>query len=142
MSATISFEHDGRTGWPFRYRAMQTFALTPQALVVRLSLENREVRAVPGGLGLHPFFVREPDCELFFDADHVWLADAEVLPTKRVAVPTEWDFCHGRRLDDVPLDNCFEEWDGHASVIWPRRKLRLEIAASEPFRTEIGRAHV
>jgi aldose 1-epimerase len=133
-SAMIAHEHDGNQGWPFRYRAVQEYRVDGNTLRLRLSLENRESRATPGGIGLHPFFVREPDCELFFDADFVWLADAEVLPTKRIVVPTEWDFCHGRRPDDVPLDNCFDEWDGAASIVWPQHRRRLELAAGEPFR--------
>jgi len=132
--AEIAYEHDGRSGWPFRYRARQNYRLRPEALEVRISLDNREAHAVPGGIGLHPFFVRDPDVELFFDADSVWLADAEVLPTNRVPVPDAWDFCHGRRPDSVALDNCFEGWDGEASVVWPSRKLRLRLEASEPFR--------
>jgi aldose 1-epimerase len=133
-SATVAFDHDGKSGWPFRYRAAQSFRLDRDSLSVRITLQNREERAVPGGIGLHPFFVREPDCELFFDAEFVWLADAEVLPTKRIVTPAEWDFCHGRRLDDVVLDNCFDGWDGQASVVWLQRKLRLKIEAGEPFR--------
>jgi aldose 1-epimerase len=133
-AAAIAFEHDGTSGWPFRYRASQSFRLENDALTVQMRLENREPHSVPGGMGLHPFFIREPDSELFFDADAVWLADAEVLPTRRVTVPSDWDFCHGRRPDDVALDNCFDGWDGEAAVVWPSRRLRLELAASAPFR--------
>jgi aldose 1-epimerase len=133
-SAEIAFEHDGSREWPFRYRAVQEFRVDGNSLALRLSLENREEHPAPGGIGFHPLFMREPDCELFFDADFVWLSDAEVLPTQRIAVPTEWDFCHGRQPDDVPLDNCFDGWDGTASIVWPRHGRRLELAASEPFR--------
>lgn len=48
-SATIAFEHDGRSGWPFRYRTAQSFHLTPDALVCRMSLENLERRVVQIG---------------------------------------------------------------------------------------------
>ena len=133
-SAEISFEHTGQSGWPFRYRARQEFRLDSDSLAVRMTLENREPQAAPGGMGLHPFFVREPDSELFFHADDVWLADAEVLPTRRIAVPAEWDFSHGQRPDAVALDNCFDGWDGEASIVWPARRLRLGLRASEPFR--------
>lgn len=132
--AEIACEHDGRKGWPFRYRARQHYRLSPDALTVRFALENLELHDVPAGIGLHPFFVRDADCELFFHADAVWLADAEVLPTGRIAVPDAWDFGHGRRPDDAALDNCFEGWDGEAAIAWPSRKLHLRIEASEPFR--------
>ena len=133
-SATISYIHDGLTGWPFRYRASQRFRLDDDRLEIEIAVQNGENHAVPAGLGLHPFFVREPDCELFFHADEVWLADAEVLPTNRVAVPDGWEFEHGRRPDDVVLDNCFAGWDGAATIRWPGRGLRLVVEASEIFR--------
>jgi aldose 1-epimerase len=133
-SATIVYEHDGRRGWPFRYRARQQFSLSEQALDAAISVENLEGHAVPAGLGLHPFFVREADCELFFRADNVWLADAEVLPTSRIVVPDAWDFEHGRRPDDVALDNCFADWDGEATIRWPGRGLSLAVEASQIFR--------
>ncbi len=132
--ASIAFEHDGWSGWPFRYRAVQEFRLEAGALRVRMSLENREAHDVPGGLGLHPFFVREPDCELAFHAEAVWLADIEVLPISRVSLPPHWDFSRGQRPDTVALDNCFDGWDGRATVTWPSRKLKLELHASEIFR--------
>ncbi len=133
-SAALVYEHDARSGWPFRYRARQEFSLHDSGLAIAIALENREAHAVPAGLGLHPFFVREADCELFFHADDVWLSDAEVLPTKRVVVPDEWDFEHGRRPDDAALDNCFEGWDGRATVRWPSRRLEVAVEASEIFR--------
>jgi aldose 1-epimerase len=131
--AEIVYEHD-RGGWPFGYRARQEFSLDEGALDVTISIENLEAHAVPAGLGLHPYFVREPDSELFFLADDVWLSDAEVLPTERIAVPDAWDFEHGQRPDDVALDNCFAGWEGVATIRWPGRGLRLALEASPIFR--------
>ena len=133
-SAELVYEHDGKEGWPFRYRARQSYCLSGDALTVGMSLENRESRAVPGGLGLHPFFTRDADTELGCKAAHVWLGDAEVLPTECIAVPPKWDFSAPRRVDDVVLDNGFDGWDGRATISWPRAKLRLHLEATEPFR--------
>jgi aldose 1-epimerase len=133
-SADLVHHHDGRTGWPFRYRARQGFRLSPNGLTVAMSIENLEEHAVPAGLGLHPFFVREPDTELCCRAEAVWRTDAEVLPTERTDVPTQWDFSALRKVTGVALDNCFDGWDGRAVINWPSRRLRLELRASEPFR--------
>jgi aldose 1-epimerase len=133
-SAELVYEHDGKQGWPFRYRARQSFRLDERALAVAMSLETLEQRPVPGGIGLHPFFVRDADSALAFKADSVWLADAEVLPTERVAVPAAWDFSRPRPVDGAPLDNCFSGWEGTASIAWPSRRLRLDLSATEPFR--------
>ena len=94
-----------------------------------------EARAVPAGIGLHPFFVRDEATELYCSTKSVWLADAEVLPTERVAVPAAWDFSAGRRIGDVALDNCFEGWAGQARIAWPNRGLALEMSAGESLGT-------
>lgn len=134
QAAEIVYEHDGRSGWPFRYRVRQEFRLDARSLVVGMSLENLEARTLPGGLGLHPFFVRDRDSELSFGSAAVWLADAEVLPTEHVAVPPQWDFGRPRPVDEVELDNCFTGWDGSAAIFWPSRGLKLALTATEPFR--------
>ncbi len=133
-SAGLAYAHDGRDGWPFRYRARQSFRLEGDRLVVGMSIENLEGRAVPAGLGLHPFFTRDPDTELACRVDGVWRADAEVLPVDRIAVPPEWDFAVSRPVDGVVLDNCFDGWDGRAMIRWPRHGLGLALEATEPFR--------
>ena len=86
------------------------------------------------GIGLHPYFVRDAATALACRSTAVWLGDAEVLPIERVDVPPHWDFSTLRRVDDVDLDNCFDGWDGRATIVWPNRGLRLELSASEPFR--------
>ena len=135
-SAEIVYEHArGDTGgWPFRYRARQSWRLEPDRLVMRIALENLEDRAVPAGIGLHPFFVRDAGTTLAFRAEAVWTADAEVLPVDRIAVPSQWDFRSARAVDPVQLDNCFDGWDGRAIITWPERGLRLDLEATEPFR--------
>ena len=134
QSADIVYEHDGREGWPFRYRARQTYRLQGEALTVAMSIENLESRVVPAGLGLHPFFVRDADTELACRAQYVWRTDAEVLPIERIAVPHQWDFSTSRRVDDVTVDSGFEGWDGRATIRWPRAGLCLDMTATEPFR--------
>ena len=37
-SADIAYEHDGRTGWPFRYRARQSYRLDGDTLAIGMSI--------------------------------------------------------------------------------------------------------
>lgn len=135
-SAEIVYEHERASdgGWPFCYRARQHYRLEETSLSIRISIQNLEDRSVPAGIGLHPFFVREPDCTLTCRTEFVWRTDAEVLPIECIPVPPEWDFSRGLVPDSVPLDNCFDGWDGRASIAWPARGLRLDLEASVPFR--------
>lgn len=136
-SAEIAYEHeraghDG--GWPFRYRARQSYRLDADRFVVGLAIDNLEDRAVPAGLGLHPFFVREADTELQCCTEAVWRTDAEVLPVARIVVPPAYDFSRPRNVNEVTLDNGFDGWDGRARIRWPGRGMRLDLEASEAFR--------
>ncbi|MCC8430031.1 aldose 1-epimerase [Reyranella aquatilis] len=124
----------GGTGWPFRYRARQTFTLNEDGLMVGLSVENLEDRSVPMGLGLHPFFVRDADTALACRLSGVWETDAEVLPIRHVPLPSGWDFSNSRRIEGLGLDHCFGGWDGKASITWPRQGIRLFLSATEAFR--------
>jgi aldose 1-epimerase len=133
-SAELIYEHDGLLGWPFRYRAVQSFRLDENRLVIAMSIENLERHTVPAGLGLHPFFVRDADSDLTCHTTGVWLTDAEIIPTEHVSVPPPWDFARTRRIDEVALDHCFDGWDGRATVRWPSRRLAIELTATETFR--------
>ncbi len=132
-SAELVDRYEATGGWPFRYQARLIFRLEADGLFVTMAIANLEDRAVPAGLGLHPFFMKDDDTQLAFRATSVWLGDEEVLPTGQVAVPADWDYSTVRKV--MPgLDNCFEGWDGRASIVWPRRQLRLDLQASTPFR--------
>ena len=136
-SAEIAYEHarDGESGgWPFRYRARQTYRLEADRLTIVLALDNLEDHAVPAGIGLHPFFVREADTELQTRTEAVWRTDAEVLPIARIVVPPAFDFSKSRNVNEVTLDNGFDGWDGRATIRWSSRKLRVVLEASAIFR--------
>lgn len=135
--AVMAYLHErgsGSVGWPFRYRAQQSFTLDEDGLTIGFSIENLEPRAVPAGLGLHPFFVRGADTELVCRLGGIWRTDAEVLPVQHVPLPSEWDFSRSRRVEGMGLDHCFDGWDGRATVTWPSRGLRLTLSATEAFR--------
>lgn len=133
-SAQLVYEHDARFGWPYRYRARQIFTLHDDTLSVAMHLDNLERHAVPAGIGLHPFFTRDADSELTCRTAGVWLTDSEVISAERVPVPAPWDFSQPRRVNDVALDNCFDGWDGRASLRWPSRGLAVDLSATEVFR--------
>ncbi len=130
--ADLLYVHD-RQGWPFPYRARQSFRLTEDALSIGISVQSGDPSPVPAGIGLHPFFVRDEDTTLSCRLARVWLADAEVLPTTRVDIPPRMDFSTPRKVSSVTLDNCFDGWDGRAVITWPSRRLRLELEASPVF---------
>jgi aldose 1-epimerase len=134
--AELVLDHDGKAlprEWPFSYRARQRFALTPDALRVQIEVTNRDVRPMPLGFGLHPYFPMTPQATLTTRLKGIWESDEGMLPTGIAPVPRDIDFAAGRRLVDVTVDNCFAGWEGRAVLHRPGVGLIIEIASGPPF---------
>jgi aldose 1-epimerase len=46
-------------------------------------------------------------------------------------------FCYGACPSSWPDQHAFRDWDGRASILWPDRKLALDIVADPPLSTYI-----
>lgn len=119
---------------PYSYRATQTFAVSPTALTVTTTIENRGAVAMPFGFGQHPWFERDPDVELCFDAGTFWIEGWDNTASERIATPPELAFAEWRRLPRARRNNCYGRWDGRAAIRWPARKIGLRIEAEPVFR--------
>lgn len=118
---------------PYSYQATQVFRLTPEALTVDLTLANRGQVPMPFGLGLHPWFEREPDVTLRFATTHFFMEGPEGVATERLETPPELDFSTARRLPDTWRNNDYGGWTGLAELVWPSRRRRLTIEADPVF---------
>ena len=125
--ATLEF-FGGGDEWPWRYRAVQDFEVLEDGLEIRLSVENLSQGAMPGMLGLHPYFPQPAQALVAARARTVWLTDAQSLPVQEVLAPADWSFDRERNAARVDLDHCFDHWDGVASVRWPNRILKISAA--------------
>lgn len=104
-------------GWPWRYRAQQTLQLDAEGLTVDLALTNDDASDMPGGIGLHPYFVRPDDARLTLAASGVWRTDATLIPEALVAPGEVVDFAGGVALAGLPLvDHAYEGWSGEARL--------------------------
>jgi aldose 1-epimerase len=119
--------------WPWSFEARQTFDLDDSRLQWSLSVTNRDRRRMPSGIGMHPFFPKSPMMELQFAAKAVWQNDDRMLPVERTDVPSEWNFRDHHPVATLAVDNCFAEWSGHATLVWPDRDWELQIAADPVF---------
>ncbi|MBM1173912.1 aldose 1-epimerase [Microvirga arabica] len=126
-------EDDEARGWPFAYRAEQLFELSQSGLMLTLSLENEDDRAMPAGLGLHPFFPKRPGIRLQFAAERVHPNGEDSLPLDSIPIPPEWSYQTMRELDEPRLDNCFSGWDGTARLAYVQEKIALSIEADPLF---------
>jgi aldose 1-epimerase len=109
---------------PYTVRGSQRFALAPDELTLVLSVRNEGARAVPVGLGIHPWFHTGP---ITLPARMKWPGDP--MPTGLpVPVTADDDFQHGA----VPpvMDRCFTDLTGTAVEV-PGVRLSWEGAVTQ-----------
>jgi len=132
--AALELVHDaaddaGRRAWPWAFRAVQSLDLRPGGLQVTLLIESRADEPFPFGLGWHPFFPKSARTSLRFAADSVWRNDATQIPVERTTVPPPWRFDTPRPLDDVVLDQVFNDWTGSVALVQPDGGIEVALAA-------------
>ena len=138
--AVLTLEHSpfgfgpsGWDGWPYRFKASQVFELSEAGFAVTLTIENVDERAMPAGLGWHPFFPAHPGTELRFGATGVWINGADSLPVSLDPVRPEWDYSAGKALGEPNLDNVFAGWGGSADIAFVEDGLGLTVTADPLF---------
>ena len=119
--------------WPFAYHAELHFALQADSLRISLSVDNRDSRPWPAGLGLHPYVARTAETTLCFEADTLWTSDANSLPQSRVAVQGGAEFAQGKQLSNTEIDACYAGWGGTAVVTVPETGRTLTLASGPPL---------
>lgn len=126
--ALLSYRHEAAE-WPWTYEARQHFALDPAGLSLTLDCRNLSERAMPCGLGLHPYFPCGPATRLDTVVTNVWTVDQNVLPVAKVPATGRFGLAD-RAVCGQGLDNGFDGWGGEATMIdhdWP-----FELRMSSP----------
>jgi aldose 1-epimerase len=131
-SVALEFQH-APDEWPYPYRAVQSFSLLEDRLDLTLSIRNAGDVPMPAGLGWHPYFDRTGDTRLSARVGKVWLTDEEVMPTRLVEPPDNWQPGNGVRVEGLDIDNVFVDWDGELTIEWPTRGARLAMRAAAPL---------
>ncbi|MBK8084200.1 MAG: hypothetical protein IPK28_10400 [Devosia sp.] len=138
LSCAISLDHAAASpDWPYVFRATQRFTLSETSLRVDLELENRDYRAMPAGLGWHPYFPLRANTKLAFSASSVWQTDSELLPTSKVPVPEKWNFTKSKSVAGTRLNHCFTDWSRQAQIAIDTHLPQLTLAASGEFSSAI-----
>ena len=130
--------------YPWRLAIALRYELAADGLIVEASAENRSAVVAPFGIGTHPYLDAGPggadSCSLRVQAERHLLLDERGIPRGSESVEeTALDFCGGRGLSGVRLDDCFTDlglvpdakvpngaaWqavltrgDGHRSAVW------------------------
>lgn len=133
-SVTLAFNHSAREyATPYSYSARQEITIADGALHMMLSVTNAGEFALPFGLGHHLFLPLTDRTMLLAPATGFWSEKHDYLPDRLSPIPLDLDFRVPRRLPSYWINSGFEGWAGTAAVVWPERKLTLQIEGEPPF---------
>jgi aldose 1-epimerase len=129
--ATLSFEETAG-GWPWAFRAWQTFSLDAEGFSVTLGVRNNASDRMPVGLGLHPYFPRDQQTRLHALFGGEWQHEND-LPVRwdRRAEPVDW--WQGRPVSSRLVDTAYTGRRGDLSIEWPGHRFRLDIRPDDLF---------
>ena len=131
-SITLSFRHD-EDDWPSAYEAIQRFTLSESVFELEMAVRNVGDRAMPAGLGPHPYFVRTPTARIAAGVDRMWTGGPDFMPVDLVSLPDDRRIPDGVVADSVFMDNIFTGFAGEARIDWPEWHAALIMRADPVF---------
>lgn len=130
----LSFQNAANRITPYNYAVTQRFVLQDDGIELTLSVTNKGERALPFGLGWHPYFPMTPETTLLAPARKYWTEVDGWLPGEATEIPADVDFSDRRGLPYRWVNNGFEDWCGEAQIVWPERQAQLSLTADPLFR--------
>ncbi|WP_084801298.1 hypothetical protein [Bradyrhizobium sp. Ec3.3] len=94
---TMRYSHSGGAEWPWPFSATLDIELEPTRALFSLSLQNDGQSPMPGGIGLHPYFLHGSEDRIAFDAPIDWPVRTDYL----AALPR--DRCDRANAGPLPL---------------------------------------
>jgi len=129
----MQFEHrSGAMG--YNYQAQQIFSLSDEKLEITLAIKNLGARALPFGLGWHPYFLASKCTTLWAPAQKIWTEVDDFLPGDAVTPPVDMDFSRPKTLPRHWINNGLQDWLGKAMIHWPEQGVTLHLEADSLFR--------
>ncbi|WP_244830850.1 aldose 1-epimerase [Caballeronia sp. TF1N1] len=137
--ATLSLRHEpsqeAAHHWPFAYEAEQRITLDAHALHVTITMRNLSPRAMPFGMGHHPYFPRTEATFVHANVDSMWHASPDPLPLHAGphASVDALTSTQGMSANGFDLDNHFTGWKHTATIDWPNEGRSVTLNADAPL---------
>lgn len=124
--------HD--TVW--HYRIEQQISIADDQITAELRIKNLATRAMPFGIGFHPWFPRQPQSQVTFASSGAHRQDDRALPLSEQDRVEGLDPHHPLPLNAIrPLDHCFSGWTPReADITWPEAQCHMRLTTSGALR--------
>lgn len=120
----------------WHYRIEHQIQLAPDHITAGLTITNLAPRAMPFGIGFHPWFPRQDGTQVAFPSLGAHRQDARALPLPDLDAVAGLDPQQPQPLDAIrPLDHCFSGWEPReAQLSWPQSRYKMRMTASGALR--------
>jgi aldose 1-epimerase len=138
----VAMEFDSRCfddiSWPFDFTSKIEYRLDGNILTTSMVLKNCSEQIMPGGMGIHPFFMRkltEGD-EVFVKIPTCGIYPGEsTIPTGHwIEIPDDINFEQEKRLQIMDLDKCYRVLNQPSYIRWDKSRVRLAMESDEIFK--------
>lgn len=133
-SVTLSYQHEKTHGFPFSYSAEISYTLKTNTLEVLLTLQNNSILPMPYGMGIHPFFIKDSDTLVQFEAPQIWFRGDDPILGHPYTAPKNLAFKEAKIVPPNGINISFGSWNSKASIIYPSRNIIIDILAENVFR--------
>ncbi len=132
-SVTMSYSHDGLTGFPYPYSVSQKIEIVGNKVKFTVSVTNNFELPMPVGFGFNPYFNKTPDVMLQLRNRTVWSHEGLISISKPYKTPADWNFEKEKSFDDTEFDTCFGGYDGKLSIRYPSSGIKVELNSEDDF---------
>ena len=105
----------------------QIIAVTPQGVRLTLAVRNLADRAMPVGLGFHPYFPRTGRTILHARHRGECRNDGDCLPLDVTMQDQPTDWWHGQPVARRKVDTVYVGREGPLAITWPERGLQVVV---------------
>ncbi|MEQ9315116.1 MAG: hypothetical protein RLN72_04635, partial [Henriciella sp.] len=116
----------GTDWWPWAYECSHIIRLTPGRVVLSLTVTNLDTRAMPAGLGFHPYFPLSAETQLHFSATGA-IRPMDDHPVRVEPLTAETDFSRLSGVNARDLDHGYAGWNGLARISQPADDLDITL---------------
>ena len=111
-SIELFFNHNGKIGFPCKYKAIQKFTLMKNSLIVTISIENLDKHSFDCGIGFHPWFNISKNSKIYSNSFNY-------LQEKKSNNFKKTKFLNKKFLDlnRYKIDKTFLNWNGKSKLI-------------------------
>ena len=111
-STELLFNHDGKKGFPFRYRVNQKFSLKNKSLFISISITNIDKESFNCGIGFHPWFNIDKSSAIYSNNfTYIKEYPEKVYKKKLFSKKNFLD------LNKFKIDKTFINWSGRAILV-------------------------